>query len=236
VRKLQLHLTLAPDAELTSLVEELLAPASVVARRSGASYRIAVRDTATSFFPVPPGRPQFDAHVEVALPRGASDDELLEHAAALQPTVARLVDPSSSAAVLGQEEIVTPGVAPLQLFWCMRRRAHLTHDQFVDYWLRVHGDFGRRHPGAIGSRQLVADPDASAAAAKVAGVALGDFDGVAQVFFAGPAQMAQHVPSDAYLAAIELDGAVLSDRERGMGGLAHVIATLESPLLLPDGD
>src|SRR5438552_3738996 len=57
VRKLQLHLTLAPNAELTTLVEELLAPASVVARRPGASYRIAVRDTATACLPVHPGPP-----------------------------------------------------------------------------------------------------------------------------------------------------------------------------------
>jgi len=233
MRKLQLHLVLRPGASLDELVEPLLAHTAFVARHPGSTYKVAVRDTMTAFFPLPPGRPEFDATVEIGLPRAAADDGLMQQAAALAPTIGPYIDKTMSAAVVGHEEIVNPDVGPFQLFWCMRRLPHLTHEQYLRYWLASHSEFGRYQPGRPGARQLHADLRASAIAAQAARVAIDDFDGVAQVYFGGAALFPDSRPSDAFTEATQADGALISDTPRGMGGLHHIIATIESPLVLP---
>ena len=94
-----------------------------------------------------------------------------------------LIDPARSAALAGvdNELLVAPdpdpGTAPGVLIYGMRRLPNLSHQQFIDYWIGTHADFGRVALAGHGYRQVHADAARSGAVAAAAGVRIDDFDG-----------------------------------------------------------
>ena len=94
-----------------------------------------------------------------------------------------LVDPARSAVLAGTDHELLPAPEPSPdarqavLIYCMRRLPHLSHDEFVKYWLDTHADFGRVALAGHGYRQVHADAARSAAVAAAAGVGIADFDG-----------------------------------------------------------
>jgi hypothetical protein len=94
--------------------------------------------------------------------------------------LASVADLARSGVVVGKEHVVLDGSGPLWINFALRRVPSLTHGEFCDYWLNVHGkmaqDAPRRRPG--GYRQLHADPELTARAAHSAGFGIDNYDGL----------------------------------------------------------
>lgn len=64
----------------------------------------------------------------------------------------------------------------IKLVYCIRRKPGLTHDEFLRYWVEVHGPLGARIPGLrklVQSHAVVVPGDNRPA----------DFDGMAELWF-----------------------------------------------------
>jgi hypothetical protein len=68
------------------------------------------------------------------------------------------------------------------------RCTHLSAEQFSDYWLNVHADFGRRDP-ASRYRQLHISPPLTATIVAASDFKAAPFDGVAQAYFTDPDEL-----------------------------------------------
>jgi hypothetical protein len=125
----------------------------------------------------------FDAVLDLTVP----DADIGRTGGALGEVVRALgdlIDPARSAAVGGRVHVIMEGTGKIQLFYCMRRLADVTHETFSSYWREQHADVGKVTPGLAGYRQLHADESVSASLATAAGVGIADFDGVALEWFA----------------------------------------------------
>jgi hypothetical protein len=126
--------------------------------------------------------PSFDAVIELS----GEDLDQVALASAFEGVGPRLEDwvvPERSAAVAGTEHTFVEGSQPLRIVMGLRRLETLTSPAFHDYWLNTHGELGRKVPGSQGYRQFHADAEASARLAAAAGVAVDDFEGVAEAYF-----------------------------------------------------
>ncbi len=84
----------------------------------------------------------------------------------------------------------------IKLVYCITRRADLSRDEFVRYWREVHGPIGARIPGLL---RLV-----QSAAIDVPGDArAGDYDGVAELWFADIDSLLRARESDEWRTATE---------------------------------
>jgi hypothetical protein len=223
VRKLQLLLARTDGADADRLADVLLDQFSFVRAQRGGTYRLALRDAASRAVSPDMGVPEFDAVLEFGVADEAGDGPLIERATALGPVLATLIDGARSAAVLGRELQIVAGEGEFELFRCMSRKEGLTLEQFSDHWLNIHAEFGRRVPGKPGYRQLHRDPDAQAAAAQAAGVAIDTVDGVATLHFAGPETIALLGSDPEQARATAADGALFVDRSKAMGMIARLV-------------
>ncbi len=90
------------------------------------------------------------------------------------------------------QEIIPCETTPLRYQYFMRRKAHTTHDEYVDYYFHQHSRFGFRTPNIAGYTQFHVDPELSATAAWHLGVGSTACDSVSELhldslesFFAG---------------------------------------------------
>ncbi len=121
----------------------------------------------------------FDAVLEVSVADESDATALIDRLDGLVDRLGASVDPAQSAAVVGIDHTIIAGSGALQLFYCLRRVRALTHEQFSAYWLNQLVEHTTKTPGKSAYRQLHADPDLTTRAAKAAGVAIDDVDGVA---------------------------------------------------------
>ncbi len=110
-------------------------------------------------------------------PDVADLDGLIAALDGVGPAIAASVDLGASAAVAGTCHLVRAATGSVMLASAGRRRADVTRDAHSDWWLNHHGPMSMRLvPLSLGYQQLHADPDASRAAAKTAGVGVCDYD------------------------------------------------------------
>jgi EthD domain len=117
----------------------------------------------------------------------APDAGLDALAGALDGLAGRLgtvVDPARSVLAFGDDRTLLDGHGTVQLFYCMRRIAGVTHDEFSRFWFEQHSQLGKATPGLAGYHQLHVDPHASAELCRRSGLAVTDVDGVALEWFA----------------------------------------------------
>jgi uncharacterized protein (TIGR02118 family) len=80
----------------------------------------------------------------------------------------------------------------LRLVFCLRRLPHLSREEFQRYWRETHGPLVRRHAAALRIRryvQLHTAPDAASAALRASRGGPEPFDGVAELWWDGQAEV-----------------------------------------------
>lgn len=88
-----------------------------------------------------------------------------------------------SAAIFAEENQVVPRPQhDTRYLALMRRRAGMTHDQYVDYYRNEHARFGRECPGSTGYHQNYVDGAVSRRAAVACGFGVWDVDSVTEIF------------------------------------------------------
>lgn len=202
MKKVQLLLSVR-QGQSPNMLEAVLASAGQRARSllpKGSRHRRSFRLADDPVLKVPHGAavtggPRFDAMFEVA-----SDAlDLAQLTSAVEGLASRLeqwVDPGASAVIAGQEHVIVPGDGPLMLVYALRPLPSLSSAQFHDYWLNRHAGTAKEAvmreaapepavtgPQLRGYRQFHADPVATRAAAKAAGVAIDDFEGAAEGYY-----------------------------------------------------
>lgn len=133
-----------------------------------------------------PGSRPFDAMWEIV----ADGEDLEPIAAALDGfahRLAGLIEPASSAVLVGAPHTILPGTGKLHVAVAARRLPHLTHQGYLDYWFGNHAEEGRKTNqiiSGLGYRQIHVDIAASEAVARRTGLALWDFDGMSETYMA----------------------------------------------------
>ena len=106
-----------------------------------------------------------------------------DDAPAILAEVASLIDREASSVLVFTRHDILPGRDVIRLYFGLRRLERLTLDEFQDYWLNRHADFGRRLIPPYTYHQLHADSVATGRLAQVTGLAASDLDGVVEVHF-----------------------------------------------------
>lgn len=127
------------------------------------------------------GTTVFDASLALAAGEG-SLDQLITGLAAAAQRLSDIINPRQSAAVAGEERVIVPGDEPLVHLFALRRLPSVSNAEFHDHWFTIHSGLGHTIPGIGAYNQFHCDPAASARATAAAGVALSDYDGVAETF------------------------------------------------------
>jgi hypothetical protein len=81
--------------------------------------------------------PSFDVWLELA-PKECSIESLIESLEDLGDRLGSQIDRSQSAIIIGQEHTIVPGTESLLLIMAIRRRSHLSSQQFHDFWRNDH--------------------------------------------------------------------------------------------------
>jgi hypothetical protein len=132
---------------------------------------------------LPPGtlRP-FDAVIQFSS-TASEAERAIEQAVEIAGELSSTVDARGSGILVGTEHIVVPGETPFALVAALRALRSLTSEQFLWHWTHEHAKYGLRVPGLRGYRQVHADPIATRAAAHATGLAVMNFDGIAEADF-----------------------------------------------------
>ena len=97
--------------------------------------------------------------------------------------VAKEADLVRSTVVVAERHAVLPGNDAIRLFFGLRRLERLTREQFHDYWLNRHADYGRRLIPPYTYHQLHTDGAATRAASNSLGIPESTLDGIVEVHF-----------------------------------------------------
>jgi hypothetical protein len=127
------------------------------------------------------GAPGYQGMVWATGP-GGSMDALIRAMGGVSDLLGDLIEPATSAAVAGTEEVFLPGDGPLLGLYGIRRRPGDSHEHFHDFWRLEHTKLSMHIPG-FRYRQLHAVGYASEQAAASAGVGVHDIDGCVEYFF-----------------------------------------------------
>jgi hypothetical protein len=129
-----------------------------------------------------PGMRGFDATLELCGIPASSLEPVFGALDGLGERLARIAHVDLSAALIGIDHRIVPSPAdPVRYQYAMRRRADLSHAQYVDHYLTVHAEFGRRQPGVLGYTQFHVDPALARRAAASAGVGVWAFDSISEL-------------------------------------------------------
>jgi hypothetical protein len=224
MKRLQLLLAAASPQSVAALTDRAFDQISFVREQTGGEYRLALLDAAAREAGFPMGVPEFEVIVEFGVPDDLGTEPLIQRAGEFGPKLTGLIDPARSAAVLGQEYIITPGEGAFELFRCMGRREDHTLAAFSEHWLGPHAELGRGVPGKPGYRQLHRDPVAQTAAANAAGVAIDTVDGVATLIWADKTGIGLIGSDPEHSRKTAEDGALFVDRTKAMGNISHIVA------------
>ena len=128
-------------------------------------------------------QPSFDLVLE-ARGKDISFKDLGQIMSGLGLRLEPFIDRASSAALVGTEHEIVPGAQPLFLNMLLRRPSNWARSDWKAHWLEHHAEEVRENVrGLQGYRQFHVDPVASMVAAKMAGVAISDFDGTAEGYY-----------------------------------------------------
>ena len=94
-----------------------------------------------------------------------------------------LIDPARSNLAAFDRHVILAGRDRIRLFFGLRRLPTLTLDEFHDYWLHRHADYGRRMIPPYSYHQLHARPAKAEALAATSGLAASTLDGSVEVDF-----------------------------------------------------
>ena len=130
-----------------------------------------------------PEQPSFDLVIE-ARGKDVSFNDLGEIMRGVGSRLESLIDRASSAALVGTEHEIVPGAQPFFLNMLLRRPSNWARSDWKAHWIEHHAkEVQENVTGLQGYRQFHADPVASEVAAKMAGVAISDFDGTAEGYY-----------------------------------------------------
>ena len=130
-----------------------------------------------------PEQPSFDLVIEVR-GKDMNFNDLSQIMSGVGLRLESLIDRASSAALVGTEHEIIPGAQPLFLNMLLRRPSNWASSDWKAHWIEHHAKEVRENvTGLQGYRQFHADPVASEVAAKLAGVAISDFDGTAEGYY-----------------------------------------------------
>lgn len=135
----------------------------------------------------------FDAVVELQAPAATGTGPLLEAVDGAGARLAEACHVDLSGTLVGvPQQIIDCPPSPLRYLYLMRRRAHTTREQYLDYYFHHHSRFGFATPNIVGYTQFHVDPAASADAAGRLGLGSTVVDSVSELhleslesFFAG---------------------------------------------------
>jgi hypothetical protein len=130
-----------------------------------------------------PEQPSFDLVLE-ARGKDVSFSDLGQVLSGVGSRLESLIDRDSSAALVGTEHEIVPGAQRLFLNMLLRRPSNWARSDWKAHWIEHHATEVRENmTGLQGYRQFHTDPVASEVAAKMAGVAISDFDGTAEGYY-----------------------------------------------------
>jgi len=127
------------------------------------------------------GAPGYQGMVWATGP-GGSMDALVGAIDGVADLLGDVIEPLTSAAVAGTDEVFLPGDGPLLGLYGIRRRPGDSYEHFHDFWRLEHTKLSLHIPG-FRYRQLHAVGYASEQAAASAGVGVHDIDGCVEYFF-----------------------------------------------------
>lgn len=107
----------------------------------------------------------------------------VEEAGAIVAALGDDIDRTRSGVLAFTRHAVLPGADGIRLYFGLRRLERLSLEEFQDYWLNHHADYGRRLIPPYTYHQLHADPQATATLARETGLAASTLDGVVEVHF-----------------------------------------------------
>jgi hypothetical protein len=115
--------------------------------------------------------------------RAAEPATLVDAARGLAARLTDVAHLDLSAALLGVDDPVVPAEnpAPVRLQYLMRRRADLSHAQYLAHYREIHAEFGRRTPGIRSYTQFQIDPEASRSAAASLGFGISQVDSITEL-------------------------------------------------------
>lgn len=118
-----------------------------------------------------------------------SDGNDFEHlGAGIADAVSQLedwIDRGRSALLLGTEVAITQGWGPIKVVMPLRRRADMTHDDFMQSWYGRHANIGEAVEG-VRYRQNHVDAEATRRLSRATGITFEELDGLAESFFPTP--------------------------------------------------
>lgn len=191
--KVQVLLSLSASGDVGALEEALAGKGEAALKKlpKGSRHRRAVRLPGDPTAAVPqdghvegaPPPPSFDGFFEL----GGEDlpfETLVASVSGLSERLRPLIDPASSAAVVGTEHVIMPGSHKLFLVMALRRLPKFSRAAFADYWGDHHAsEVSNTVSDLPGYRQFHADEAASRNAAKAAGLTIDDFEGTAEGYY-----------------------------------------------------
>lgn len=135
----------------------------------------------------------FDVVIEVESAAEVPIERLTSALGALGDRVAEHAHVDMSGALVGSpQSLIDCEPTPLRYLYFMRRRAHSSRDDYLDYYFHQHSRFGFATPNIAGYTQVHIDPEMSAQAARSLGLGSVVCDSVSELhldslesFFAG---------------------------------------------------
>jgi hypothetical protein len=123
----------------------------------------------------------FDAVLEIVSP-GISIGALARTVEGTGARLEDLVHTDLSAALAGRvHSVIPPETTRFRYLYVMRRKAGTSHEEYVDYYTRVHADFGRRTPAIAGYEQIHLDEAASLMLCETTGFTVHRADSVSEL-------------------------------------------------------
>ena len=138
------------------------------------------------------GAAPFDAMMEVVFNDPADLSPITAVLDSFSDRLANLVRPERSAVMVGAVNDILAGEGPVHIAIVGRRLPHLSHEDYLSYWFGNHSNTARSADTVVSGlfyRQFHADLEASEAVARATGLALHDFDGMSETYFADGATL-----------------------------------------------
>ena len=115
-----------------------------------------------------------------------------------------LIDVSRSGVIVGRPQAIIDGLpSKLRYLYLMRRKAELTHADYLDHYFHHHSSYAFHLTGICAYTQVHVEPDASATLARRLGLGVHEIDSVTELsfdtldgFFAGVTPEAAEVSVD----------------------------------------
>lgn len=135
----------------------------------------------------------FDVVLEVQADSSVGVGTLVRPMSGLGDELVEIVHRDLCAVAAGSvQSLIACEPTPLRYLYVMRRRAHTTHDEYIDYYFHRHSRFGPATPNIEGYTQFHIDAATSSLAASVVGLPVSEADSVSELlmesleaFFAG---------------------------------------------------